>query len=365
MPGALTGIGRYAVELSYALRRLELPLDLVLLSPYPDSPLQWYRDFPVYQVPSLKKLPAVVLQGHRVLAHASAKLGLDILHDPCGIAPFLANPGRSARVVTIHDAIPLVHPELQPLATKMVYHTLLRLARWSSDAVITVSNHAKDDLVRALNIPSNRIFVTPLGTALPSLMELSRRRDALPQVLQQLGIHDPYFLWVGADSPRKNLGRVLAAFESLHVERPDMELVLAGPRTSRRNDWPPNVHHLGYVPQSTLDLLYLGATALLYPSLYEGFGAPILEAMSHGTPVITSTTSSMPEVSGNAALLVDPYSVSDIRDAMKKCLDWDTHNKLGFHGRLRAMQFRWDNTALTTFRVYQQLARPRSAVAQG
>lgn len=356
MPDTLTGIGRYAQDLSYALRRLDLPLDIVLLSPYPNSRLQWYRDFPVHNVPSLKRLPSVMTKGHLVLSRATAKLGLDVLHDPCGIAPFLSDPGYTSRIVTIHDAIPLRRPDLQPLPTRVVYHTLLRWARWSSDAVITVSNHAKDELIQALNIPSNRIFVTPLGTNIPSLAQLSEWSLALPSALDRMGIRLPYFLWVGADSPRKNLARVLEAFELLRLEQPDIELVLVGPKNVRRATLPHGANHLGYVDQATLDLLYVGALGLLYPSLYEGFGVPIIEAMSHGTPVITSNTSSMPEVSGHAALIVDPYSVHDIRDAMKKCLNHDTRMELRFYGRLRAMQFRWDKTALDTYRVYQKFA---------
>lgn len=349
----LTGIGRYTRELSYALRQLELPIDITLISPYPESTLQWYRDFPVYPVPSLKKLPAVLVKGHRVLARATATLGLDILHDPCGIAPFLSRPGIASRIVTIHDAIPLVRPELQPLGTKLVYHTLLRWTPKSSDAIITVSTHTKQDLVKTLKIPPPQIFVTPLGATIPSVRELSRWRSSLPTVLGQWGIRSRYFLWVGADSPRKNLNRVLTAFESLRGENPDIQLVLVGPMPRRPQGWPSGVQHLGFVSQSTLDVLYIGTVALLYPSLYEGFGLPILEAMSHGTPVVASTTSSMPELVDRAAILVDPYNVDDIRQAMHRCLDHDTSQTLRVQGRLRAMQFRWEMTARQTFDVYQ------------
>jgi glycosyltransferase involved in cell wall biosynthesis len=355
MSSELTGIGRYASELSYALRRLDLPVDIVLLSPYPNSPISWYRDFPVYPVPTLQRLPAVLVRGHRTLAQVCTRLGLDILHDPCGIAPFLTTARGHKKVVTIHDAIPLVHPELQPLATKLVYHSLLRWTPWSSNAIITVSRHAQQDLSRTLNIPCEHIFVTPLGATIPSIEKLTHLKSRLPQTLAHLGVSTPYFLWVGANSPRKNLNRLLVAFESLRADSPYVQLILAGPKPTRVAAWPSGVRHLGYVSQSVLDLLYLGAQALVYPSLYEGFGAPILEAMAYGTPVITSNRSSMPEVGGNAALIVDPLSVAAIKTAMAQCLDVQTRNELGLRGRLRSLQFHWDATALKTFRIYEKL----------
>lgn len=364
MDSELTGIGRYAVELSYALRRLDLPVDIILLSPYPSSSLKWYRDFPVYPLPTLRHLPAVLVRGHSALSHAARKMDLDILHDPCGIAPFLAKSRGVTRLVTIHDAIPLVHPEFQPIATRVVFHTLLQWARWSADAVITVSEHAKKDLVRTLGVPSQRVFVTRPGTVLPPVEQLVQAQRRLPLTLAQYGISNPYFLWVGANSPRKNLGRVLAAFALLRLRQPEARLVLTGPKPGASVTLPAGVHHLGYVNQEHLDFLYLGAQALVYPSLYEGFGFPILEAMSYGTPVITSHSSSMPEVGGNAVLCVDPYSVDQIADAMITCLDADLRQSLGLAGRLRAMQFRWDSTAMETFRIYRTFGRrQRTAIS--
>ncbi|PSR23961.1 MAG: glycosyltransferase family 1 protein [Sulfobacillus acidophilus] len=365
MASELTGIGRYARELSYALRRLDLPLDIVLLSPYPNSKLSWYRDFPVYPVPALKRLPSVMVRGHRILAQASIRLGLDILHDPCGIAPFLSTVRKHKKVVTIHDAIPVVHPELQPLATKLVYHSLLRWAPWSSNAIITISNHAQQDLARTLNIPRNHIFVTPLGAAIPSIHKLSHLKSILPEKLHDLSISNPYFLWVGGNSPRKNLNRVLAAFESLRLDIPAVQLILVGPQPARATSWPFGVRHVGYVRQSILELLYLGAQALVYPSLYEGFGVPIVEAMAHGTPVITSNCSSMPEVSGHAALIVDPTNVADIKAAMAQCLDVQTHDEFGLRGRMRVRQFQWENTAIQTFRIYEKLLSSQSGQPSG
>ncbi len=351
MAQQLTGIGTYTMELAYALKRLNDPPEVILLSPYPQSPLKWYRDFPVHLVPSLKRLPGVMMHGSRVLSRVGQKVGLDILHDPCGIAPFENTQGPMARVVTIHDAIPLVHPELQPFGTRVVYRTTLRRARWTSNAVITVSRHARSDLTKTLRIPSHKLFVTPMGTHIPSLNQLRQWRQELPARLSHLGVKQPYFLWVGTDTPRKNLRRVLAAFERVKQDHPEINLILIGP--NGRTMWPEGVQHLGYVHPGERSCLYVGSLGLVFPSLYEGFGLPILEAMAHGTPVITSHAASMPEVGGQAALMVDPYSVPDIELAMRRCLSTEVRARLGFEGRIRAMRFSWDETARKTLQVYR------------
>lgn len=352
----LTGIGRYTVELAYALKRASLPLEIVLVSPYPESSLPWYRDFETFPVPKLKRLPHVLLNGDRDLSHAARILRLDILHDPCGIAPFFRTERDFARVVTIHDAIPLAHPENQPLMTKMVFRTFLKGARWTTDAVITVSDSAAMDIARYLKIPRSNLHVTPLATSVPSLGQLQGLRDRVPEVLTARGISPPYFIFVGEQNPRKNVPGIIEAFRRLRQARQDVSLVIAGPRNRKL---PPvdGLITVGYVGDRLLNHLYVGAAGLVFPSFHEGFGIPLLEAMAHGTPVITSNTSSMPEVAGNAALLVNPHDPESIAAAMKRCLDPEVSAHLALSGRFRARQFSWDDTALQTWRVYQSVVK--------
>lgn len=352
----LTGIGRYTMELSYALKRLGAPMELMLLSPYPDSPLPWYQDFPVYPVPSLRRLPDVVVRGTQVLAAAAKKLQLDVLHDPCGIAPFLSRREQYGRVVTVHDAIPVTHPEFQPFLTKLVFRTLVPSARWTADAVITVSEHARRDIATHLGIQENLLHVIPLGTRLPPLDQLRLWRSRVEATLQAHQITPPYFLYVGAGAPRKNIPGILTAFEAFKKRRPDVNLVMVGPPPREPLRTPPGVKHLGYASQDVLDVLYVGASALVFPSFYEGFGIPVLEAMARGTPVITSNVSSLPEVVGNAGLLVDPYQNHEIEAAMAKVLNPQVAAELSFNGRIRARQFGWEEAARKTFHIYQRVA---------
>jgi len=357
MNAVLTGIGRYTVELTRALANHHA-VEVVLLSPYPDSELPWYREFRTFPVPNLRRVPEAASLGNWTLHRAALGLKLDILHDPCGIAPFLVPTRRYRRVTTVHDAIPLVTPEVQPLATRLIFRTLIPAARYTADAVLTVSRASACDLVRYARLPPRKLFVTPNGVAPPLKVPL----EEAERVRERLGVRAPYFLYVGNLAPRKNLSRVLDAFARLKREDERPQLVIVGPTSWRahetlsRAQGLPDVVLTGYVEDRALAALYAGATALVFPSLYEGFGLPALEAMLYGAPVIASNTSSLPEVVGEAGRLVAPTETAAIYGAMLELL---TQPELAAHfralGYARVRAFSWQRTAQETFRVYQQL----------
>lgn len=360
MDEQLTGIGRYAVQLSYALKRLEPALEIVLLNPYSDSPNPWYQDFESYPLPRLRKLPAAASLGNLSLHRAALKLELDILHDPCGVAPFLMPAPRYKRVTTVHDAIPFIYPRTQPLLTRAVFQTLVRATRLTADAVLTVSHAAAEDLKTYLRLREADLFVTPLGSTLPAKQP---SEDEYREVLTRLNAKRPYFLYVGALHPRKNLARTLEAFVDLRKRRQDAQLVIVGPaswgahevlrtvETSAADD--ASVIFPGYVSDDALHVLYTKAHALVFPSLYEGFGLPALEAMARGTPVITSNVSSLPEVVGDAGILVDPRSTTAITDAMQRLLEDEAlYKTLRAKSAQRAGRFTWEHTAQKTLDAY-------------
>lgn len=361
MDTRMTGIARYTVELTRALRRLEPSLEIVLLTPYPDSAHPWYSEFELYPLPTLKRLPLAASAGNWLLHRAALRLDLDILHDPCGIAPFLALGGRYKRVTTVHDAVPYLYPETQPLLTRWVFQTLVRASRITADAICTVSESAAGDLTRYAGIPRAKLFVTPNGATAPPLPAATWRG-----ALTQLGVRPPYFLYVGALHPRKNIERVAQAFSMLQAEQVEAQLVIVGPpswgaqETLRpllaRARTDTSVRLTGYVSDEALHALYDGARALVFPSLYEGFGLPALEAMAHGTPVITSNTSALPEIVGEAGLLVDPIFPQAIAGAMRQLLgDDDLCRLLSARGLERAKLFSWQKTAQKTLAVYRHL----------
>jgi glycosyltransferase involved in cell wall biosynthesis len=363
----MTGIARYAVQLTYALKRLEPALEIILLNPYPSSVHPWYKAFETYPLSHLRLLPSAASLGNLLLHQAARKLELDILHDPCGIAPFLFPTKAYKRVTTIHDAIPFIYPKTQPLLTRGVYHTLLRASRLTADGIFTVSASAARDLRQHLDIPQDKLFVTPLGIQLPEKVISPEARQRL---LQRLNITSPYFLYVGALHPRKNIGRTLEAFLSLKKRVQNLQLVIVGPpswgadevlrQVTANAGSDKGIVFTGFVSDDDLHALYQAAKALVFPTLYEGFGLPALEAMAHGTPVITSNTSSLPEVVGEAGVLVDPLSTKAIEEAMQRLLDDETFcNTLATRGLERAKLFSWESTAQKTLAAYQHvLAAP-------
>jgi glycosyltransferase involved in cell wall biosynthesis len=272
--------------------------------------------------------------------------------DICHYTNFLAPISESRPyVVTIHDmgleVLRHAHPFAKRIYTKRLIPCTARKAR----LIITNSEYSKWEIVRHLGISEDRIRVTPLAAS-PGF----RPQDVVPQV--------PYFLYVGNLEPRKNVERLIEAFA--RMPRRDHQLIIVGDRwyqgsaaeeKARSLGLNGRVKFLGYVPRSDLPGLFSGATALIYPSLLEGFGLPIVEAMACGTPVITSNNSSMREVAGEAALLIDPRSVTEITEAMVRVVeDASLRAELSAKGLKRSAEFSWEKTAKLTMEAYAEAA---------
>jgi glycosyltransferase involved in cell wall biosynthesis len=261
--------------------------------------------------------------------------------------------------VTIHDLSVLDHPEWFSARFAAWYRFLLpRLARRVLH-ILTDSAHSKSRIVELLSVPQDKVSVVPLGVGpmfRPS-QELGVRFGGLPP---------DYVVVVGSLEPRKNLARVFEAWQQIRAAHPDVELlVLGGGGSVFRGrgfaEVPEGIRLAGYVPDEDLPRLYGGAIGLVYASLYEGFGLPVLEAMACGTPVVCSSTTSLPEVAGDAALLVDPCDVADIAQGMDRLLrDKALRAKLRSEGLARARQYNWD---LTAERTWEILVRQAEAVS--
>lgn len=358
----MTGIARYAVELTRAMKGIDPLLEITLLNPYPETEHLWYRQFPVYPLPHLKKLPLAATLGNYELHRAARKLDLDIVHDPIGIAPFLVPGCKYKKITTIHDAVPAVYPKTQPLLSRILFSTLIANAGRSCDAILTVSQTSADDLQHYYRLPPEKIHVTPNGVHPPSLVS----SDEAQSTLKRFGVRQPYFLYVGALHPRKNIRRVIEAFGIVHRHHPHSKLVIVGPpswgaqqelqNVIRSSGDDSGIVFTDFLTDQELGSFYQEALALVFPSLYEGFGLPVLEAMSYGTPVITSNVSALPEVAGDAALLVDPLSVDDISASMLRVIENDAlRDELRRKGRVRFADFSWLKTAETTLDVYRRL----------
>ena len=300
----------------------------------------------------------------------------DVLFVPAHVLP-LIHPRRS--VVTVHDLGYLHYPEAHRAADR---HYLDWSTRWNgrqATAVLADSQATKDDLVRAYGVDPGRVHVVYLGRdeAFGPVRDVNR----LAQTRDRYGVSGRYLLYVGTLQPRKNLARVIDAFARLTGDPalaptlPDMQLVLAGKRGWLYDDLFAQVTRLGlasrvlfpgYIEEGDLPALLSGALALVFPSLYEGFGIPVLEAGACGVPVITSNTSSLPEVAGDpsagsgqaAALLVDPHDVDAIADAMFRiATDAELRAELDRRGQENVMRFSWEKCARETLAVLEEAAK--------
>jgi glycosyltransferase involved in cell wall biosynthesis len=348
-----TGIGRYTTELAASLAGQGLAINCLWAGTCPP-------EMTGSSLPGSRLLPGLLTLGQVEIARLARRLNLDLVHDPTGAMPLLLT--QRPRVVTIHDVIPYIYPQTSTRLDWLIYHLWLPLAVRQATLIMTDSQQSKEDIMAHLPVQAERIGVVPL--AADRRFRPLNRVEVRP-ISQKYGVTGPYILYVGALGSRKNLPRLLEAYARLRQWSARWKLVIAGGRKWKfspifeaveRLGLEAQVHFTGYVADEDLPALYNGADLFVFPSLYEGFGLPVLEAMACGTPVVTSNTSSLPEVTGEAALLVDPYDVAAISTAMRRVLtDPELARGLRERGLARAAQFSWERTARETVAVYERV----------
>lgn len=265
-------------------------------------------------------------------------------------------------IVTIHDILFEDHPAYFPWQQVLAFKTAFRLSAKGARRVITISNFTARRLMEVYRIPPYQISVTPLAVGAEFRPELPSR---VSSVCEKFGIQGKYLLAVGNLHPRKNLHRLGLAFRDLVAagKLEEISLVLVGKKTWRAERvLEPLVSLLdqgrviltGYVEDSDLPALYSGAQAFVYPSLFEGFGIPPLEAMACGTPSIVGYSSSLPEVCGDAACWIDPWSVDDLKSALTRITECEGYRTaLSQAGLERAKAFTWERTVQKTIEAYE------------
>jgi glycosyltransferase involved in cell wall biosynthesis len=289
-----------------------------------------------------------------------------LCHFPNSLAPLWQS---QPYVITIHDASLYLFRAYHPWTRHLAMRMILPLVARRASAIITVSEHSRQDLIRILNLPADKLYV--VHEAAPEYFRPVIDRQKLETIRRQYHLPDQYLLYVGTLEPRKNLKRLLQAIRRLHDAGIPVPLVIAGPQGWMMDDFQAYVaglglqaavHYLGYVPMADLPALYSLATLFVFPSLYEGFGLPPLEAMACGTPVLSSNRSSMAEICGQAAVLINPECAEEIADSIHDLLT-DEPRRMMYRerGLERAKYFSWKNAAGQTIEIYQQTLQGQAA----
>ncbi len=362
-----TGTERYSREIlrhMVALPR-EDPVHWRLYAdgPPPAELLPWVEGLP--STVELRIRPAWRLWTHRALAREVVRHPPDVLFVPAHVVPFVWPRGRLPPcVVTVHDLgyrhVPWAHPRLQRLYLELSTRWNVRVAH----RVIAVSRATAEDLERLYHVPPARIAVVHEGVAPASRPS----ETAVAQVRARYGLARPYALYVGTIQPRKNLARLVQAYARLvHRDAVEWDLVLAGRRgwmsralyaAAREHGVAHRVHFPGYVPEVDRLALLAGARLFAFPSLFEGFGLPVLEAQQMGVPVMCGNNSALPEVAGDAALLVDPEDVDALARAMLRLSqDAALREELIQAGYRNVRRFSWQKAAQETLAVLEAAAR--------
>lgn len=363
-----SGIGQYLLRLFTALGK-QFPGDEYLLLA-PDGDLEGPLFPPNVAVERVAlRLPGgrrveKFLWEQRGFPQAGRQKGAEVLHIPYFATPFMQ---PVPTVVTIHDMIPLRLPVYKTSGPVRAYNTLVSRASRRAPLIITVSQYSKSDIRDMLGIPEERIRVV-LEAAGPQFRPV-KDAEALAAARERYTLGARFLLYVGGFDDRKNLSLLIQAFARFleKTQEPELQLMVAGD-TARLGsptypDWRPQAERLGImarirtgvVADGDLPLLYSAAAAFVYPSLYEGFGLNPLEAMACGVPVICSNRTSLPEVVGTAALLVDPVEPEPLADAIERVLsDAELRATLQKRALAQAAQFSWERAASETHAVFEE-----------
>lgn len=351
-----TGNETYVVQLASALARLG-GYEYKLYTPLPQAIPQQIAASECVSIHSFGNVPAFV-RIPWLYPRMAAEDGVGLLHMTYMAPPRLPCP----LVLSIHDVSYKVYPQFFSPRVRLLLALLVGPGIRRAARIVTISENSKRDIIRFYGVQSEKIVVTPLAAG---LQYMPQSADEVARVLRSHNLSGRYVLAVGNKQPRKNLPRLVRAFSTIALEMPDVMLVIVGQSGWQGSEVAQTVNSLslntrvrftGFVPDTDLPALYSGADVFCYPSLYEGFGLSPLEAMACGAPTVTSNTSSLPEVVGDAALTIDPLSVEEMVGALRNLLaDSTKRQEYGRRALRQAALFSWDKTARLTRDAYDRI----------
>lgn len=362
-----TGVGVYAKCLLDALLKLPDDFHFYILAQDDDPDLDFskYANVTMIWAPArlFRLFPLRFLLEQIYIPYLLARHDIDVLHSLHYAIPCLGVGAR--RIVTFHDMTFFMFPELHERVKIIYFQLFMRFAARHADEIIFVSDSAYRDCVARLGQPNGAAVVIPHGKD-SAYVPLGAGWD-LSSLRNKYGIPERFVLYIGTIEPRKNLERLVTSFAAVASGDPDISLVLAGKMGWMMEGLKQTIHAAGldsrvvltgFILEEEKRLLLGACTVFVYPSLYEGFGLPVLEALACGAPTITSNTSSLPEVAGEAALLIDPYSTEELQAALQLLLtDKLLRDELRRRGPVQAQMFTWEACAAKTAKSYASLAR--------
>lgn len=359
------GIGTYIRNLIASLAELDHENQYVLF--VGQQGIHELPELPDNFRPVVERSPSYSVRELVALSWRLFRLRLDLYHSTHYVLPAMV-PCRA--VVTIHDIIHLLYPEFLPSALAFFYaQRMIRRSLARGDRIIAVSQNTKTDLMDYFKVDGRKIRVVYSGVTDRYRQRLTT--EAIRTRQEEFGIDRPYLLFVGNPKPHKNLDNVVKAYaRALEIFEFDADLVCVGDREgmefkirqrAEQMGLTDRIKLIGHVPEEALPALYQGATLFVFPTLYEGFGLPVIEAMASGVPVITSNTSALREIAEGYGHLVNPLDVEEIARAIAQCMaDREHREALVKLGLKRADDFQWRRTAEKTLEIYMAaLQSPR------
>lgn len=355
---AKTGIGHYVASLLEALSEVDTENEYYLYAPRPFNVPNLKESFKVRVIPARHTL----WWSQKMLPQALVEDKIELFWGGNYSLPLW--PEHIKKVVTIHDFVYFRYPKTLPFRINIHLRTAMPLYLRKAHHVLADSHNTAEDLQQIYGFPEHRITVAHLAARPEFFQETEEKR--VEEVLSRYNLSRGYMLFVGTVEPRKGVDTILKALAAYKKKTGSrVQLVIVGQTGWKVKEIPglvqqlslqESVRFLDYVETAELPQLYKGASLFVYPSLYEGFGLPVLEAMASGVPVITSNTSSLPEVAGEAAIYVDPGDVQGLCTQMEKVLqDKVLQRRLSNMGQTQASDFSWRMTAEKTLQVFHKV----------
>ncbi|WP_448269461.1 glycosyltransferase family 4 protein [Nostoc sp. DSM 114159] len=370
-----SGVGFYIANLICALDVLQKEENFQLGVVYQPGLKNWLRGnliFPeCFKNSSQQYLLPLPVRISNLLLALAFKPSLSYLEKYFGFPDILHGTNysvypcqNSLKVMNIYDLTFIKYPNYTDSVVKTYTKRVKRCLQWT-DLVLTISESSKKDIIEYLQVDPEKVYVTPLASRYyPNYLS-----EEVAQILEKQTNYDfckPYLLFVSTIEPRKNINNIITAFNFLKEKyKIEHQLILIGRKgwnyepifaAIENSPWANQIHHLNYLSNELVALFYSKADVFVYPSHYEGFGLPVLEAMTLGVPVISSNTSSIPEVTGDAAILVDPNNPIELGEAILKVIsDSQFRQELINKGKARAKLFSWERTAKETLNAYRTI----------